>query len=247
MYILAEPWMDIVAAIGVSIVLSLLAYKTELLTKSGCIAALIVGSAIGIMGSLSWLLLLIVFTLLGFAATLFGLSKKREKGLQEGTHGERTYLNVIGVAVPCLVFAVLNMATADTYYHQMMIGYISTIAVAAADTTASEIGTRDEKVYLITNFKRVPPGTDGGISLLGTEMCILASVVVTVIGWGVINLSLLDIEIVLPMIAGVAGCMLDSVLGATLERRGIINKYSNNCITGILGAAIAVALSFIFF
>ena len=49
------------------------------------------------------------------------------------------------------------------------------------------------------------------------------------------------------MIAGVAGCMLDSVLGATLERRGIINKYSNNCITGILGAAIAVALSFIFF
>ena len=247
MQFLPEPWMDFVAVIVTSVLLSLLAYKFDLLTKSGCIAALIVGSVIGILGSFSWLLLLIVFTLLGFIATIIGLSKKKEKGLQEGTHGERTYKNVLGVGLPCIVFAVINVLTNDVYYHQMMIGYISTIAVAAADTAASELGVRDDRTYLITTFKRVPPGTDGGISPLGTLVCTLASVVVTVIGWATINLTIFDVEIFLPMIAGVFGCMLDSVLGATLERKGIINKYTNNCITGILGAALAVALSFMFF
>ena len=247
MQFLAEPWMDVVAVIVTSVLLSILAYKFDLLTKSGCVAALIVGSIIGILGSFTWLLLLIVFTLIGFAATIAGLSRKKDKGLQEGTHGERSYKNVLGVGLPCIVFAVINVVTGDAYYHQMMIGYISTIAVAAADTAASELGTKDDRVYLITTFKRVPPGTDGGVSRLGTLVCIAASVVVTVIGWAAINFTIMDIEIFLPMIAGVVGCMLDSVLGATLETKGIINKYSNNCITGILGAAFAVLLSFMFF
>lgn len=247
MQVLPELWMDIVAAIAISVLLSLLAHKFDLLTKSGCIAALAVGSFIGIFGSLTWLLLLIVFTLIGFIATKVGLSKKEEKGLQEGTHGERSYKNVLGVALPCVVFAVLNAITSNSHYFEMTIGYISTIAVAAADTAASEIGTRDENVFLITNFKRVPPGTDGGISLLGTLVCIAASVAVTVIGWLFINHTIMDIRIILPMIAGVVGCMLDSLLGATLETKGYISKYANNCITGILGALFAVWLSFTFF
>jgi len=247
MQVLAEPWMDIVAAIAVSILLSFLAYRFDLLTKSGCVAALTIGSAIGIFGSLMWLLLLIVFTVLGFAATLIGFSKKKEKGLQEGTHGERTYRNVLGVALPCVVFAVLNLITSDEYYYQMTIGYISTIAVAAADTAASEIGTKDENVYLITTFRRVTPGTDGGISLLGTGICIVATVAVTLIGWGFINGTVSDIQIILPMIAGVIGCMLDSLIGATLETEGYVSKYANNCITGIAGGLIAVMMSFAFF
>lgn len=242
MQVLPELWMDIVAIIVLSILLSLIAYKFNLLTKSGCVAAAVMGLAIGFFGSLSWLILLIVFTFIGFIATLFGLSKKREKGLQEGKHGERTYKNVLGVAIPCIVIAVANLVTNNEHYHLMMIGYIAAIAVAAADTAASELGTKDENVYLITTLKRVPPGTDGGISLFGTIVSILASVAVSFVGWVVINLSL-DIEMVIPMVAGVIGCMLDSVIGATLERRGLISKYGNNSLTGILGAVIAILIA----
>ena len=158
MLLLPELWMEIVAVLALSALLSFLAYRLDLLTKSGCISAAAVGIIIGACGSLSWLILLIVFTLLGFAATLAGLSKKKEKGLQEGTHGERDYRNVLGVALPCCVFAFINLITQDSHYYLMMIGYISTIAVAAADTAASELGTKDERVYLITTFKRVKPG-----------------------------------------------------------------------------------------
>ena len=236
--------MEIVAVLALSALLSLLAYKMDLLTTSGCISAAIVGIFIGICGSLSWLILLIVFTLLGFVATLVGLSKKKEKGLQEGTHGERTYKNVLGVALPCCVFALINIITQDSHYYYMMIGYISTIAVAAADTTASELGTKDSKVYLITTFKRVEPGTDGGISLFGTVVSLLASIAVTLIGWPIINQSV-DIMILIPMAAGFIGCMLDSVVGATLETWGYVDKYMNNCMTGIAGAAIGVLIAYL--
>ena len=245
MLMLPELWMEIVAVLALSALLSLLAYKMDLLTKSGCISAAVMGIIVGICGSLSWLLLLIVFTLLGFAATIVGLSKKKEKGLQEGTHGERTYKNVLGVAIPCCVFAFINILTNDSHYYLMMIGYISTIAVAAADTTASELGTKDAKVYLITTLKRVEPGTDGGISKFGTLVSLLASVFVTLIGWLVINQSISDIKILIPMAAGFIGCMLDSVVGATLETWGYVNKYGNNCITGLAGAAIGVLIAYL--
>lgn len=244
MLLMPELWMEIVAVLALSALLSLLAYKMDLLTTSGCISAAIVGIFIGICGSLSWLILLIVFTLLGFVATLVGLSKKKEKGLQEGTHGERTYKNVLGVALPCCVFALINIITQDSHYYYMMIGYISTIAVAAADTTASELGTKDSKVYLITTFKRVEPGTDGGISLFGTVVSLLASIAVTLIGWPIINQSV-DIMILIPMAAGFIGCMLDSVVGATLETWGYVDKYMNNCMTGIAGAAIGVLIAYL--
>ena len=237
--------MDYVAILALSILLSVLAFRMDLLTKSGCISAAVMGFVIGMCGSLSWLLLLIVFTLMGFAATLIGLSKKKEKGLQEGTHGERSYKNVLGVGLPCCVFAIINLITQDAHYYLMTIGYISTIAVAAADTTASELGTKDSRVYLITTFKRVEPGTDGGISPFGTLVSLIGSVIVSFIGWIVINGTLDDISILIPMAAGFIGCMLDSVVGATLETWGYVNKYGNNCLTGIAGAAIGVLIAWL--
>ena len=238
-----ELWIDLLLVLALSLVLSLLAYRMDLLTKSGCIAAFMVGSITGACGSLYWLILLIVFTLAGFAATLAGISKKKEKGLQEGTHGERTYRNVLGVAAPCCLFAIVNLLTQDQYYYWMMIGYIGTISVAAADTAGSEIGTKDPNVYLITTFKKVPVGTDGGISRLGTAVSLLAAAIVTIIGWAVINLGINDIRIIAPIIGGFAGCLLDSLVGATMETKRYVNKYSNNCITGILGALIAILIA----
>ena len=47
------------------------------------------------------------------------------------------------------------------------------------------------------------------------------------------------------MAAGFIGCMLDSVVGATLETWGYVNKYGNNCITGIAGAAIGVLIAWL--
>lgn len=224
--------------------LSLVTYKFGLLTRSGCVAAFLIGFSIGALGSVWWLALLIVFALIGFAATLVGLSKKREKGLQEGEHGERSYKNILGVAIPPFIVAVLNQIYPG---HEWAFGvaYIATIAVAAADTAASELGVKDPKVWLITTFRRVEPGTDGGVSVKGTLISAVASLAVSVIGYAFIMRSL-DVWVLVPSACGLLGCIADSYVGATLETWGWVNKYMNNAMTGLLGGIVASVVCIMF-
>ena len=218
--------------------LSLATYKFGLLTKSGCVGAFAIGFCIGALGDVWWLALLILFAIIGFAATLVGLSKKKEKGLQEGTHGERSYKNILGVAIPPLVFAILNTALPGNEWLFAM-AYISTISVAAADTAASELGVKDPKVWLITTFRRVEPGTDGGVSLTGTLISAAGAIMVSLLGYAFI-FHTLDGWFLVPALCGFLGCVADSYIGATLETWGYVDKYANNCITGIIGGLLAI-------
>ena len=110
--------------------------------------------------------------------------------------------------------------------------------VAAADTVGSELGVKDPRVWLITTFRRVEPGTDGGISLNGTLLSFAASVFVSVIGYLFI-MHTLDVWVIVPAVCGMIGCLADSYVGATIETWGYVSKYTNNCMTGLLGGILA--------
>jgi uncharacterized protein (TIGR00297 family) len=223
-------------------VLSVLSFRFGLLTKSGAAASFVVGMAIGGLGSIGWLLTLIVFTFMGFAVTKFRFQIKESKGLQEGKKGERTYRNVLANGlVPALV-AVIAFATGNQDSTLAVIAYISSVAVAAADTTASELGVLSDRAYLITTGERVAPGTDGGVSLNGTLWCIVASLIASYTGWLVIIHQPLDLLFLIPSVMGVAGCMVDSLIGATLERRGLVGKLHVNFLSMAFGSVAAVAV-----
>ena len=227
-------------ALILSAALSIEAYKLQCLTKGGAVASFLVGGFVGVFSSINAFFLLTVFTIAGFAATLKDFDKKAEEGVQEGKHGERTWKNVLGVGLPpCIAVAMdyLGLLSPD----QFAIMFISTITVAGADTIASEIGVKDQKVYMITDFKRVEPGVNGGISVLGTSVSTVAALLIALLGWGVITESL-DILLLIPFIAGVAGNLLDSVFGAVLENPGYISKYTNNCSTALIGAFIGLGI-----
>jgi uncharacterized protein (TIGR00297 family) len=52
--------------------------------------------------------------------------------------------------------------------HPMFIAmFLGSVATAAADTVAGEIGMTGGKPYLITTWEPVPAGTNGGVSLVG--------------------------------------------------------------------------------
>jgi len=228
-------------------ILSIFAQYLDLLTFDGAVASLAIGLVIGLFGSVDWLLILIIFTGLGFTATLLGLAKKRARGLQEGRAGERMYKNVVAVGITPCIFAVLFFMLGEEYYTIMSIAYISSITVAAADTIASEVGVRDERVWLITTFKRVEPGTDGGVSVMGTSVAFVASLLTTMIGWVLIFGFTFDMLFFVPVIAGMVGCFADSLLGATLERKGRISKYTNNAVTAMIGSVFAIIVYIQFF
>jgi Predicted membrane protein len=227
-----------------SALLSLIAFRFRALTFWGAVASFFVGYIVGIFGSVEWLILLVSFTIVGLIITKMDLSDKVRNDLIEG-YGERSHLNVLGVGLPACIIAILY-STAQIYFGKqydfaLTVAFICTLAVAAADTVASEIGIRDKKVWLITTFERVKRGTDGGISVLGTLSSLVASVFTCVIGW-LLLCGDIDIYILVPITMGFLGNIIDSLLGATLESKGKISKYTNNCTSAMVGAALGALI-----
>jgi len=229
-----------------SATLSIVAYKLRMLTFTGVIASFFVGYIVGVFGSVWWLLLLIAFTAAGLAATRVNIYDKKQYDLQEGDSGERSHLNVLGVGIPpCLMaflYGIQGYLGFD-YDFAFSVAFITTLAVAAADTVASEIGIRDKKVWLITTFERVRRGTNGGISVTGTLASLVAAAFTSIIGWLLIfGFNSIELLILIPIAMGFLGNIIDSVFGAAVESKGKMSKYANNCLSALIASTLALIL-----
>lgn len=219
--------------------LSALSWKLGLLTADGSLASFGVGMVLGVFGGIGWLLLLVLFAFIGFLVTRYKMDLKIRKGVQEGRKGERNYRNVLANgAVPMAIAILTFLAGLDGELPALI--YMSAVCVAAADTTASELGVLSDRTYMITTFRRVPPGVDGGVSLYGTAWAVAASAFAALVGWVVILGTVPSLLVLIPVSMGVLGCFIDSVIGATLETKGWVTKLWNNITSMALGAAVAL-------
>jgi len=104
---------------------------------------------------------------------------------------------------------------------------------------ASEIGKAEEKVYLITNFSRVEPGTSGGISVKGEFAALFGCIVTALLS---LLLGIIGFDVLLPVtLSAFAGVHIDSLLGATLEKKGYLTNSAVNFL-GTLSAGIICVL-----
>jgi uncharacterized protein (TIGR00297 family) len=235
-------------------VLSALAYRRNVLTWDGSVAAFVVGLVIGIFGDVTWLLLLLFFLLSSFVATRYKFAAKQALGVQEGIRGERKSTNVLANGAALMTVAVGSLVLPnDLPKPASGVIFLSALAVAGSDTLASEIGVLSPRTYLITNGKPVPPGTDGGVSTLGQLCAFGAAAYTSVVGWVVLSYFARTYEwtvsmpsapqyLLIPIAIGFLGCQVDSVIGATLERRGILNKKTNNLVSTAFGAVLAYVI-----
>lgn len=235
-----------VVAIAISASLSYAAYSQKLLTPTGSIAAFAVSAVIGLLGSIAWLLLILSFVAAAFMTTRFRIIDKMKMGLQEGRKGERGSINVIANSLPAVFIAVFSTLLAG-YAPQSFFALLFTVAIGAAtaDTLASEIGVIDRRPRLITTMKPVPPGTDGGISAMGTAASFAGSLFIAVMSFAFIVLlgeRLPLWAIPFTALAGLLGSLVDSFLGAILERRGLIGKQTNNITSIVIACLVAGAI-----
>ncbi len=218
-----------------------LSWKLGLLTADGSLASFAVGMVLGLFGGIGWLLMLVLFAFIGFAVTRYKMDLKIKKGVQEGKKGERGYRNVLANGAVPMAVAILSFLLGWEGELPALI-YMSAVCVAAADTTASELGVLSDRTYMITTLKRVPTGVDGGVSLYGTGWAIAASAFAALVGWLVILGTVPSLLILVPASMGVLGCFIDSVIGATLETKGWVTKLWNNVSSMALGAVIALVV-----
>lgn len=207
------------------VIVGLLTYVRKALDLYGSIFMVIMGIIIIFSAGVNWLLLIFVFLLLGLISTKYKHQYKKDIGVYEGT---RSVKNVVSNGiVPFVMAAFGNYA-----------GFIGSIAVATADTLASEIGVVDKNPRLITNFKKVAPGTDGGVSPIGTAAGIIGA---GIIGFCAYLLGITTdpfIALKIAIIAGTLGCFIDSILGAVLESRNFITNEHVNLFATISGAVL---------
>lgn len=237
----ATPEILVNAGIGAAVnaALAIAAYAAKGVGISGAISGWVLGTALFAFGGWRGFLMLFAFFVLGTACTKLGYAKKAALGIAQEKGGRRGAKNAFANTTAGVLFAFLMLAT--PYAAPFALALVAAFATAAADTVSSEIGQAfGRTTYLVTNFKRVPPGTEGAVSLEGTLAGIAASALVGALAAATSLISLPGVAVVVA--AAFVGTTLESYLGATLERVKAIDNEVVNFANTVAGGLAAIGI-----
>jgi uncharacterized protein (TIGR00297 family) len=231
----ALPW-----AVGINALTAWLGYRAKAVSRSGAIAGALVGIVIYCGGGRgAWTLLFATFLAASITSRL-GLTRKALLGIAEERGGRRGAGNAMA---NCGVAAMAAIAAVTTPYSSAaLLALVAALTAGGSDTVASEIGKAwGRSTFLVTTFRRVRPGTPGGMSIEGTAAGLLAAFALAAIG---VALGLIPASAIPAVVAGAAaGALVESALGATLEGPGILNNDMLNFMNTAVAAAVALALA----
>jgi uncharacterized protein (TIGR00297 family) len=227
----------VVAAVIVAFAFAYFAYRSKTADLSGLFSIALVGIILLVFANPRWLMVMIVFFMLGSIATKYKFEYKRRIGVEQGQSGARGYKNVFANGIAATAAAVLYAVFLHPVFIVM---YVGCVATAAADTLASEIGVTGGIPRLITTLKQVPIGTNGGVTLVGEVVALLGGFIVSLAAYllGVITLPMLAIC----TLVGFIGTNIDSLVGATLENRGFLGNAGTNLLATFGGGIVAAVL-----
>jgi uncharacterized protein (TIGR00297 family) len=194
--------------------IALVARRARSLSTSGALGATAVGT-VAVAAGWDWGVLLVAHFVVASALSKLGAERKaRRTASMVAKSGERDLVQVLANGG---VFAFAAVASILAPTHPWFAVGVGALAASAADTWSTEIGTLSRgSPRSIRNLRRVPPGTSGGVSIIGTVAMVVGAAFIAVIArlyewspavvWGV-------------FLGGVAGALADTAFGATLQER----------------------------
>jgi uncharacterized protein (TIGR00297 family) len=222
--------------IALTLSLALLAYRLGEVSAGGAVAGVAVSLLLYAAAGPGGFAVLGAVFLVTAASSRFGRTRKRALGIAENPKGR----GAAQILANLLAGSALSLAASLTGRPSALVAGIAALAEAAMDTASGEIGKGTPvKVYLITSFQRVDPGVDGGVSRAGTLAGIVAAVAIalTAVGWRLIRPG----QIAIVVVAAILGGLVDSILGATLQRAGWLSNSAVNLAGTIFAALVAWA------
>ena len=230
---------DFLLGFLINFILISLFFRVPLMTKGGWISAGVLGSIL--WGCFSWQgwSSVVIYLLLGSLVTKIGYKFKNEKGIAEKRGGKRGPENVWGSAATGLFFAImvkLNFTNLVFY----KIGFAASFAAKLADTFGSEIGKRfGRNTYLITSFRKVESGTEGGISLEGTAASALGAIFMSLIMF-ILNIISTKYQFLIVAISGFLATISESFIGAKFQDKYKLSNELVNSIQTSISSIIAI-------
>ncbi len=220
--------------LALNIAVAVAGFLAHTVTVSGAVAGVAIGTVIFAgAGWRGWLLLFISFVVASVTSRL-GLKRKVALGIAEDRGGRRGFGNAIANTGIAACWAAVVVLGAEYYSAEFCYLLLTASLVAgASDTVASEIGKAfGRRTFLMTSFRRVPPGTPGAISLEGTLAGIVAALgLACIAAWLGLLEAPLTRSIRIVTVAATLASFIESALGATLEPKGILNNDLLNFVT----------------
>lgn len=199
-------------------------YRRRALSRSGAVAAAVVGTIVFGLGGWAWGVLLVGFFVSSSALSLYSPARKEAIATEKFDKGSRRdWGQVLTNGGWATLLALLIWQRPAPWLFAALVG---TLATVTADTWATELGTLSATPPRhVLSGRVVPPGTNGGVSLLGTVAALVGGVFIGTLALllaqagGAPRLAMDTLWLpLLGGISGLAGAFGDSVLGATIQR-----------------------------
>jgi uncharacterized protein (TIGR00297 family) len=182
--------------------------------------------------------LFVLVPLLGTIASAIPVRKTIQK---VETEAPRTWRNAVANVGVATILGIATIAGVTPYVRSLFAAMIiASLAAALSDTLSHELGLRfGGTPRLITSFRKVAPGVHGAVSAFGSLVAILTAFAFggTAAALGLIPSN----EILAVALSAIVGNLVDSILGATFERRGWLGNDLVN-FACVLSASILVLL-----
>jgi uncharacterized protein (TIGR00297 family) len=243
--------------VGLSALLGLVTWRVRAATPAAALTGALITASLMFSTAVApykpWhtaLIPTLAVAVLAFVATLTGRRKKERLGTAEGRRGRSASQVAANLGLAALVSSspvqswlmdsrwVPHHAAAPAMLFALA---AAALAEAAADTASSEIGqVLGGRPRMITSLEAVDPGRDGAITLAGSLVGVVAAAIVAYAGMCAFGGGWILFEV--SCTGAVFGLFFDSLLGATLEERGLLNNDAVNFLSTAGAAGFALAM-----
>lgn len=210
--------------------ISYLAYRARALDGKGAVAAGILGTIVFGLAGVGWAIVLLTFFISSSVLSKISKSSKQhpEEDFAKGSRRDAGQVAANGGAagVLALMYFFIDVFIPGSNLPAILwIAFASSLAAANADTWATELGMLNPgQPVLLTTLKRVPNGTSGAVSPVGTLAALAGSALVgaaavlcSIAGWSPAGGLSLGWQFTLIVLGGMVGSCVDSFLGATIQ------------------------------